>query len=101
MSAVAEQRDWTRELKRLAAAEEGGWGLSFRGPAASLVLHGLAVLLIILGLPSLIEPPPEPPLPIPVDLVELGEKTQSPVHQQAALPQQKAPETAPAEPRNP
>src|SRR5262245_46468979 len=101
MSAAAEDLAWTRELRRLGSMGAGGRSLSIRGPAASLVFHGLALLLIILGLPSLIQPPPEPPLPIPVDLVELGEKTRSPVHQEAAVPQQKAPETAPVQPPNP
>ncbi len=59
-------------------------------------------MLILLGLPSLITPPPEPPVLVPVDLVELGDKTMSPAHSQtAAVPQEKAPETSKLTPPNP
>jgi hypothetical protein len=102
MSAAAERLAWTRELRRQGAFGEGGWGLSPRGPVASFILHGLALLLIILGLPSLIHPPPEPPAVVPVDLVLLGDKSLSPAHRQlAAIPQQMAPETSPVRPPNP
>ncbi|HKF61614.1 MAG TPA: hypothetical protein VKB42_09665 [Dongiaceae bacterium] len=102
MSAAAERLAWARELRRQGAFGEGGWGLSPRGPVASLVLHGLAALLIILGLPSLIRPPPEPPAVVPVDLVLLGDKSLSPAHRQpAVVPQQMAPETSPVRPPNP
>ena len=102
MSAAAERLAWARVLRRQGAFGEGGWGLSPRGPAASLVLHGLAALLIILGLPSLIRPPPEPPAVVPVDLVLLGDRSLSPAHRQlAAIPQQMAPETSPVTPLNP
>ena len=102
MSAAAERLARARALRRQGAFGEGGWGLSPRGPAASLVLHGLAALLIILGLPSLIRPPPEPPAVVPVDLVLLGDRSLSPAHRQlAAIPQQMAPETSPVTPLNP
>jgi hypothetical protein len=101
MSAAAERLAWTRALRRQGARSEG-WGLSPRGPLASLVLHGLAALLIILGLPGLVHPPPAPPELVPVDLVELGEKSLSRVYRQtAAIPQEKAPETARLRPANP
>jgi outer membrane biosynthesis protein TonB len=102
MSAAAERLAWARELRRQGAFGEGGWGLSPRGPFASLILHGLVALLIILGLPSLIQPPPEPPAVVPVDLVILGDKSLSPAHRQlAAISQQMAPETSPLRPPNP
>lgn len=101
MSAAAERLAWVRELRRQGSRSEG-WGLSPRGPLASLILHALAASLIILGLPSLLEPPPAPPELVPVDLVELGPKSLSPAHRQtAAIPQQKAPEVSRMTPANP
>lgn len=101
MSAAAERLAWVRGLRRQGSRSEG-WGLSPRGPLASFILHGLAALAIIFGLPSLIEPPPAPPELVPVDLVELGPKSLSPAQRQtAAIPQQRAPETSRATPVNP
>ena len=91
MSVAAERRAWTREKRRLGGIGEPGGALSPGGLFGSLTLHLLAAMLILLGLPSLLEPPPEPPMLVPVDLVELGDKTMSPAHSQtAALPQEKA-----------
>jgi hypothetical protein len=102
MSVAAERRAWTREKRRLGGIGEPGGTLSPGGLFGSLTLHLLAAMLILLGLPSLLEPPPEPPILVPVDLVELGDKTMSPAHSQtAALPQEKAPETSKLTPPNP
>jgi outer membrane biosynthesis protein TonB len=72
------------------------------GFVASLVLHGLVMLLVIFGLPWLTQmPPPAEQVVIPVNLVVLGEKTASPPSPTVApLPQEKAREvskTAPPE----
>jgi hypothetical protein len=67
------------------------------GIAASLALHIVAILLITLGLPQR-KPPPVEAI-IPVNLVQLGEKTASPTADIVApLPQQQAPETAMSQP---
>jgi outer membrane biosynthesis protein TonB len=72
------------------------------GAICSVVLHVVAALLIIFGLPSLLLPPPEAVQLVPVDLVRLGEKTASPTSpEKAAVPQEKATETAVAEPTDP
>jgi hypothetical protein len=102
MSVAAERRAWTREKRRLGGIGEPGGGLSPGGLFGSLSLHLLVAMLILLGLPSLITPPPEPPVLVPVDLVELGDKTMSPAHSQTAtVPQEKAPETSKLTPPNP
>ena len=59
------------------------------GLACSLLLHGAALLLILLGLPSLLRPPAEQPQVVPVDLVRLGDATTSPqAEQKAEVPQE-------------
>jgi outer membrane biosynthesis protein TonB len=62
------------------------------GVIASSVLHALAILLVIFGLPWLTHaPPPLEQLVIPVDLVVLGDKTASPPAPAVApLPQERA-----------
>jgi outer membrane biosynthesis protein TonB len=72
------------------------------GFVASLVLHGLVMLLVVFGLPWLTQmPPPVQQVVIPVNLVALGDKTASPPSPTVApLPQEKAREvskTAPPE----
>jgi len=65
------------------------------GAACSFVLHIAVALLVIFGLPRLWSPPAEAPVVVPVDLVQLGDKTASPAEdQKAAVPQQQATETA-------
>ena len=72
------------------------------GLICSLALHGLAALLIFLGLPDLMQALPKPQQIIPVDLVQLGDRTASPpAPQTAEVPQQKAPETSRVESPNP
>jgi colicin import membrane protein len=72
------------------------------GVVCSMLLHVLAALLIVLVLPSLLQPPPEAIQVVPIDLVQLGEKTAAPSSQEkAAVPQEKAAETAVQEPTNP
>jgi hypothetical protein len=71
------------------------------GAVGSLVLHVTAVLLAILALPSLLRAPPAE-IVVPIDLVQLGDRTASPpAPDKAALPQEKARETATAEPADP
>ncbi len=72
------------------------------GLVCSVMLHVLAALLIVLVLPSLMQAPPEAVPVVPIDLVQLGEKTVSPSPQEKAdVPQEKAAETAALEPANP
>lgn len=64
-----------------------------RGIAASIALHVGAVFLILLGLPS--SKPPRVESVIPVNLVQLGERTLSPASSTIApLPQEQAHEVA-------
>ncbi len=71
------------------------------GAIGSLVLHVVAVLLIVFALPSLLREPPAEHL-VPIDLVRLGDRTASPPSPDAAaLPQDKAPDIATAEPADP
>ena len=66
-----------------------------RGLACSLALHGALALLIVFGLPSLVQLPPEAPPVLPVDLVQFGQETASPARQvKAEIPQAKAPPAA-------
>jgi len=61
------------------------------GLIGSLALHVLAALLIVFGLPSLLQTPPEVVQVMPIDLVQLGAKTASPpAEEKAALPQERA-----------
>lgn len=70
-----------------------------RGLLFSLALHVLAALLVFLGLPGLMQKPPQVQPAMTVDLVRLADISAAPQRQQtAALPQQKAPETAKANP---
>ena len=63
-----------------------------RGLACSLALHGDLALLIVLGLPSLVQLPPQVAPLLPVDLVQFGQETASPSRQvKAEVPQAKAP----------
>ena len=83
---------------RRAAARDGA------GVLGSLLLHGLAVLLVIwAAVRSTPAPPPQTTFPfVPVDLIRLGAETQSPPAEHKALvPQQHAatPQDA-ASPRN-
>lgn len=72
------------------------------GLIGSLVLHVLAALLVVFGLPWLTPAPPEMARVMPVDLVRLGEKTAAPPQEEkSALPQEKAPEVAELEPADP
>ena len=72
------------------------------GAICSAVLHAVAAALIVFGLPSLLKAPPEVAQFVPVDLVRLAEKTASPPSpEKAAVPQEKATETAVAEPADP
>ncbi len=65
------------------------------GLLGSLALHGVAALLILFLLPSLLATPPEPEQIVPIDLVTLGARTAAPpIDQQATLPQEQAEETA-------
>lgn len=69
------------------------------GVAFSLALHVLAALLVVFGLPSLLQPPLEGEAVVPVDLVELAAKTAAPPEEEkAALPQAQAVEDAPTVP---
>jgi hypothetical protein len=66
-----------------------------RGVACSLALHGTLALLIVFGLPSLVQLPPQAAPLLPVDLVQFGQETASPARQaKAELPQAKAPPAA-------
>lgn len=88
MSAITEQV--TAIIRPPESAAKRGIGF-----ACSLALHIVAALLILFGLPSLLKPPAEPPLAVPVNLVQFGDKTTSPAtDQKAAVPQQQASETA-------
>ncbi|MDA8229785.1 MAG: hypothetical protein M0006_00435 [Magnetospirillum sp.] len=59
----------------------------------SFVLHAAVLLLLIFG-PSLSRPPPQLEEAIPVELVELGDRTASPWHaEKAQLPQEVAPQS--------
>jgi outer membrane biosynthesis protein TonB len=72
------------------------------GAICSALLHVTAAVLIVLVLPSLMQAPPELAQVMPVDLVRLGEKTASPPSpEKAAVPQEKASETATLEPADP
>jgi outer membrane biosynthesis protein TonB len=72
------------------------------GVALSLALHVLAAVLVIFGLPSLLQPQLEVEAVVPVDLVEFATKTAAPPEEEKApLPQAKAAENAPAEPEKP
>jgi hypothetical protein len=72
-----------------------------RGMIGSLVLHIVILLLVILALPRLLRAPPAEML-VPIDLVQLGDRTASPpMPDQAALPQENAREIATAEPAEP
>lgn len=69
------------------------------GLIGSLALHGLALTLIIFGLPWLTHPPAPEERVVPVNLVALAENTTSPSAPAVApLPQEQAHEVAPAEP---
>jgi hypothetical protein len=85
------------------AAGSGGVAAALRrrpmagGLIASLALHVIALLLILLGLPSPREAPPEQVMA--VDLVQLGDATAAPAASEAArLPQEPAKEVAPPAP---
>jgi outer membrane biosynthesis protein TonB len=68
------------------------------GMIVSLLFHVVAILLIVLLLPRLLLVPPAETL-VPIDLVRLGDQTASPdATEKAALPQERARETATAEP---
>jgi outer membrane biosynthesis protein TonB len=71
------------------------------GMVFSLFLHVAAILLVVLILPHLLRVPPAEML-VPIDLVRLGDRTQSPpAPETAKLPQEQARETATAEPAAP
>jgi outer membrane biosynthesis protein TonB len=90
----------TRIEHQQAAARRADW--IGAGVVYSVMLHALAVLLIVLVLPSLLQAPPEAVEVIPIDLVQLGDKTASPpAPEKAEVPQEKAAETAAQEPTNP
>jgi outer membrane biosynthesis protein TonB len=73
-----------------------------RGLMGSLTLHVLAALLILFGLPSLLQTPPETARIVPIDLVKLGTKTASPpAEEKAAVPQEQAAMTATEQPIDP
>jgi outer membrane biosynthesis protein TonB len=83
-------------VTRSERARRVGWGV-----IGSLVLHVVAVLLILFALPRLLLVPPAEIL-VPIDLVRLGDRTASPPSpDHAALPQERAPESAQAEPADP
>jgi outer membrane biosynthesis protein TonB len=69
-------------------------GHTIRGITLSLALHA-AVILLLLLLWNTLRPAsaPRAPLPVPVDLVEMGDETASPDADKSKLPQQRAPET--------
>lgn len=72
------------------------------GLFGSAVLHALVALLIVFGLPRLVETPAEVEQVVPIDLVRLGDKTASPpAPEQAAMPQQEATEVSPQRPPDP
>lgn len=73
-----------------------------RGLVGSLALHVSAALLILFGLPSLVQTPPEATQIVPIDLVQLGAKTASPpAEEKAALPQEQAAMIATEQPTDP
>jgi hypothetical protein len=75
---VASFRDGRRQM------EEVGPGL-----IASLLLHGLAALLLLYFMQSAMRAPQNTPRILPIDLVQLGEETISPpAAQRALVPQQ-------------
>jgi hypothetical protein len=64
-----------------------------RGLGCSLALHAAIALLIVLGLPRLVETPPSAPIAVPIDLVQFGERSASlPSKTAAAVPQARAPQ---------
>ncbi|HIJ39094.1 MAG TPA: cell envelope integrity protein TolA [Rhodospirillaceae bacterium] len=65
------------------------------GFACSLAFHAAVVLLAVLGLPTLLAPPPEIAEPVIVELAQLGDKTNPPPRQVEAP----KPEEKPAEPK--
>ncbi len=66
-----------------------------RGLACSLALHAALALLIVFGLPSLVQLPPQAEPLLPVDLVQFAQQTASPARQaKADLPQAQAPHAA-------
>jgi outer membrane biosynthesis protein TonB len=73
-----------------------------RGLIGSLALHVLVALLILFGLPSLLQTPPEAIQVVPIDLVQLGAKTASPpAEEKATLPQEQASMTSTEQPIDP
>jgi outer membrane biosynthesis protein TonB len=79
---------------------ESHTGRMIAGPVGSAVVHLLAVLLLVFGLPWRTEAAPAVQV-IPVDLVWLGPETAPPASATTALPQTRAPETATATPETP
>ncbi|HVM80175.1 MAG TPA: hypothetical protein VMU06_14225 [Stellaceae bacterium] len=68
------------------------------GALCSLMLHVVAAVLLIFGLPSLLRAPAEVEEVVPVNLVEFaGETAAPPEEEKAPLPQAKAAEAAPEE----
>jgi hypothetical protein len=90
------------EIEQPSAGRTGSGRMGL-GLAGSVLLHGLAALLILLNLPGPTPPPPpDAPQAIPIDLVRLGAKSAGPMSpQMAALPQQQAPETSRVRPADP
>ena len=86
-----------RALLRAGAAYAGGDG---RGLAASLALHGLfALLVLLLILRSATQAPVAPSHLVPVEIVQLGDDTTSPPQPlKANIPQPVTPRAAPHEP---
>jgi len=78
--------DWFAPERRRAAAQSGP------GVVGSLLLHGLAALLIVMFVAKTAPQAPQKLLPfVPVDLVRLGMETESPPEPNKALvPQQRA-----------
>jgi outer membrane biosynthesis protein TonB len=69
------------------------------GLIASSVLHLFALALLLFGLPWLMQVPPEIAQIMPINLVQLGEKTASPSSPELApLPQEKAREVSESDP---
>jgi len=76
------------------------------GPIYSAALHIGVILLAYFGLPQLMTPPPEPEVPIPVDVVTIGARTTPPKseikheqpRQQAQLPKAPPLPTPPPKP---
>jgi outer membrane biosynthesis protein TonB len=83
------------------AGERNGGERIGGGMIVSLLFHVVAILLIVLLLPRLLLVPPADTL-VPIDLVRLGDQTASlDATEKAALPQERARETATAEPAEP